>query len=370
MPASDTVLQIVPHMPGSFDGVGDYALNLAAALLARHGITTTFLVAGPTSAASRDGFVVLRGLNTTAIAGLAQQHRHVILHFVNYGYQPRGVPLRRRRFAQHLRRELRGKWVTTFHELYASGPPWSSAFWVRPLQVRIARDLIDLSNVCIVSNRPIEKEIHSYNPTKPVHLLPVMSNFGEPELVLLNPRSPRRWAICGGTALVARSLALFEKFLPQIPASFAPQHLDVVGGRPDQSITKILARLKQDRALAVHHYPEVTVELASEILRRSSFGWIDYFGAGTVWPGMVFKSTAFAALCAHGVIPILSHSEPPLGIDGNGNVLPGPYYLTGNAVAFPSPTDDLAQIGRQFHDWYHIHAHSARAADVYANALQ
>ena len=368
MSASDTVLQIVPHMPGTFDGVGDYALNLAQALLAQHGITTTFLVAGPASAASREGFAIIRGLSPTAVADLAQKHRHVILHFVNYGYQPRGVPLRLRRFAQQLRREIRGKWVTTFHELYASGPPWESAFWVRPLQVRIARDLIDLSDVCIVSNRPIEKEIHAYDPDQPVHLLPVMSNFGEPKLIPFETRSPRRWAICGGTALIARSLVLLEKLLPRIPDSFTPQHLDVVGGRFDESITSSLARLKQKDSLAVHHYPEVTVELASEVLRRSSFGWIDYFGAGTVWPGMVLKSTAFAALCAHGVIPILSHREQSFGVDDD--VLPGPYCLTRDAVAFPAATEDIAQIGRRFYDWYHAHADSARAADVYATALQ
>ena len=195
-----------------------------------------------------------------------------------------------------------------------------------------------------------------------------MSNFGEPELVSFDARSPSRWAICGGTALIARSLALLAKLLPRIPERLTPQHLDVIGGRPDESITSALARLKQDGRLAVHHYPEVTVELASEILRRSSFGWIDYFGAGTVWPGMVFKSTAFAALCAHGVIPILSHCEPPLAVDDD--VLPGPYYLTHNAVAFPSTTDDLAQIGRRFYEWYHAHADSSCAADVYATALQ
>ena len=46
--APNTVLQVVPHLPGTFDGVGDYALNLARALSADHGITTTFLVAGKT----------------------------------------------------------------------------------------------------------------------------------------------------------------------------------------------------------------------------------------------------------------------------------------------------------------------------------
>src|SRR5947208_17091652 len=119
-------------------------------------------------------------------------------------------------------------------------------------------------------------------------------------------RSPRRWAIWGGTALIARSLRLFEQLRPVIPPDFAPDHLDIVGGRTDGEIGAAVDRLKCE--LSVHHNPEVAVDLASEILRQSAFGFLDYFGGGKVWPGMVLKSTAFAALCAHGVVAIVSHS--------------------------------------------------------------
>src|SRR5687768_7569655 len=125
--APDTVLQIVPHLPGTLDGVGDYALNLAKALSADHGITTTFLVAGKTSATSKDGYAVLSGLNHDDSGELARKYDHVILHYVNYGYQARGIPFSLRGFVKRLRAQLRGRWVTTFHELYASGPPWKSA---------------------------------------------------------------------------------------------------------------------------------------------------------------------------------------------------------------------------------------------------
>src|ERR1700730_13985583 len=141
----DRVLQIVPHPPGTFDGVGDYALNLAHALSANHGISTRFLVAGRTSSISKDGFPVTSGLNANLCAALARDHEHVILHYVNYGYQVRGVPFLLRAFVKQLRSQLRGRWVTTFHELYASGPPWKSAFWLRPFQVRIAHNMMDAS---------------------------------------------------------------------------------------------------------------------------------------------------------------------------------------------------------------------------------
>jgi hypothetical protein len=365
--ARNTVLQIVPQLPGTFDGVGDYALNLAKALSSEHGIETTFAVARKTSVTSRDGYAVISGLNRDASAELAQNYEHVILHYANYGYQSRGVPFSLRAFAKQMRSQLRGRWVTTFHELYASGPPWKSAFWLRPLQVGIARDIIDTSTSCIVSNAPIEEAIHAYDARKKVYLAPVMSNFGEPELNGFDAVSPKRWVICGGTALVARSLRLFEQLHPLIPDAFAPEHLDVVGGHEEISINATLDRLRRSRpGLSCHYYPEVSAELASEVLRRSSFGWIDYFGAGTMWPSMVLKSTAFAALCAHGIVPVLSHREGPIAIIGD--ALPGPYYITPEAIHFPAP-EELRETQRKAYAWYHAHADSRHLARVYAEAL-
>jgi hypothetical protein len=359
-----TLLQIVPKTPGSFDGVGDYALNLARAISAEHDLQTTFLVAATTAVTSKDGFDVLSGLNVQASAELAQRHTHVILHYVNYGYQARGVPRSLRAFVEAMRPLLRGRWVTTFHELYASGPPWKSAFWLRPFQVRIAHAMIDASTSCVVSNAAIDEAIHAYDSQKKVYSVPVMSNFGEPELADLALASPKRWAICGGTALIARSLRLFEELRPLIPPEFAPQHLDVVGGREDAAIIASVERLKRD--ISVHQYGEVSVELASEVLRQASFGWLDYFADGKVSPGMILKSTAFAALCAHGVIPILAHREGPISIEGD--ALPGPFYLTSNGAHFPAP-DEVPELRRRHHQWYGAHAHSREAARIYGEAL-
>lgn len=365
--ASKTVLQIVPRLPGTFDGVGDYALNLAKALAADHGIDTTFLVAAKTSVTSKEGYTVISGLDPHAAGALAQKCAHVILHYVNYGYQARGVPFSLRAFAKQLRSQLRGRWVTMFHELYASGPPWKSAFWLRPLQVRIARDLIDASTACLVSNTPIEAAIHAYDARKRVYLMPVLSNFGEPALINFEAASPKRWAICGGTALIARSLARLEQLHHLIPDVFAPEHLDVVGGHEEALTRAALERLSRSRAgFSYEYHPEVKAEVASEILRQSSFGWLDYFGAEKMWPGMILKSGAFAALCAHGIVPILSHREAPIAVGGD--ALPGPYYITPASINFPS-ADQLRETRQHVHAWYHAHAASRQLARVYAEAL-
>lgn len=361
------VVQIVPRLPGSLDGLGDYALNLAKALQAEHNITTRFAVADRTNVKVKDGFEVIAGVDEGSVASLARACDHVILHYVNYGYQARGVPFQLRRFARLLRGEMSGRWVTTFHELYASGPPWKSAFWLRPFQVKIARDLIDISDACFVSNRTIEHEIHAYDPAKKIHLAPVMSNFGEPAIADFSAASPRHWAICGGTALVARSLISLRRTRNAIPTDFAPTQLHVIGGRNEAATRALIAELAADGSgLACGYYPEVSAERASELLRQCSFAWLDYFGRGKVWPEMILKSGVFAACCAHGIVPVLSHQEDPFALDGD--PFPGPFFMTPRALHFPPP-NELRAAREKIYAWYHAHAAARRLAQIYAEAL-
>ena len=359
------VLQIVPHLPGSYDGVGDYALNLAKALSKASNLQTIFLVAQTTDSRSKDGFEVVSGLARDLSS---RSFDKVILHYANYGYQSRGVPFELRRFSEGLRRNLHGRWITTFHELYASGPPWKSAFWMRPWQVKIARDLVDVSDFCFVSNDVIRNAIFRHDSRKRIRLLPVMSNFGEPELADFDGRPKTRWAICGGETLIARSLRSLKAALPGIPLNYFPTKIEIIGGHQGESIREVVQDLQAampDTSFNCH--PEITADGASQILAGCSLGWLDYYGRGKAWPGMLFKSGSFAAYCAHGVIPVLSHEESTLTLEGD--ELPGPYFIAGAKVKLPE-FERLSQTRRQIYDWYHKHASSERAADAYLEALR
>jgi hypothetical protein len=361
------VLQIVPYAPGSLDGVGDNALVLAQRLLADHNLWTRFAVSHQTNVTAKDGFEVISGLDESAVDSLARDFDHVILHYVNYGYQSRGVPFHLRRFARRLRGKLRGRWLTAFHELYASGPPWSSAFWLRPLQVKIARDLIGLSDGCFVSNRTIEEEIRAYDPVKKIYPGPIVSNFGEPEITDFSAASPKNWAICGGTALVAQSLSSFRRLRDAIPPAFAPAQLHVIGGRNETATRELVGDLAGGSSgLSCHYHPEVSAERASELVGQCSFAWLDYFGSGRVWPGMILKSSAFAACCAHGLVPVVSHREDAFALAGD--PFPGPFFMTRGLVQFP-PLEELRTTREKIYAWYHAHASARRLAQTYAEAL-
>ncbi len=98
------LLQIVPRLPGTHDGVGDYALNLAQALARQFKIKTIFAV--PHATAKEAGAFSVRSfdLSAEAAAEIADDCEDVLLHYVNYGYHVRGVPRRLPGFLQTLRR--------------------------------------------------------------------------------------------------------------------------------------------------------------------------------------------------------------------------------------------------------------------------
>src|SRR4051812_11550785 len=352
MPAPDTILQIVPQLPGTFDGVGDYALNLAQALSVDHGITTTFLVAEKTNVNSRDGFNVLSGLTRETPTELAEKCEHVILHYVNYGYQRRGVPFRFLEFLMKLRPQCSGLFLTVFHELYASGPPWQSAFWLQPWQKRIARKISLLSDRRIVSNALVVEQLRHLDPSSTVSLHPVPSNFGEPVLTWeeINRRDPHRWAICGGGALIQRSLDSLLSIRRFIPESSRPHELFVLGGKENDAVRSLIQSVPD---LEIIYRPEISVAHASEILSTCSFGWIDYFRQRAVPTVAILKSTSFSAFCAHGVVPVFPRPGSPIFISDD--YLPDPFFVAKEEVNLPSG-EDVAEISREVYDWYRRNA--------------
>lgn len=340
------ILQIVPRLPGGRDGVGDYAQTLARRLEESHGLVTTFLP-GP----------VLKELLEPPKATA------IILHYVNYGYDPRGVPL----WLPTVLRRLRGraKLLTVFHELYASGSWRQSAFWLQPLQKRIARSIAGLSEVAIVSSEVLREQLTSLTTKSRIIVHPVFSNFGEPGFspAEIAERDPHRWVICGGTELIERSVRSFLQAARGIAAPFAPRELFVVGGTDNASVRQ---QLKTQPGMEAHYHPEIDAAEASRILSTCAFGWVDYFVRPGVPTSAVLKSTAFAACCAHGVIPVFPHRGSVIALSED--ALPGPFFVAPIGQSLPGESE-RPTVAQFIQAWYQRHASSAHLAETVANAL-
>ena len=353
----------MPRAPGPFDGVGDYAVAVARKLHRHFGYETIFVAAKSGDATNIDGFEIRSLGDRNSLRG--GQSDRVILHYVNYGYHERGLPFALLRNLRELRQNSRARFLTVFHELYASGPPWKSSFWLQPLQKRIAKRIAQLSNVCIVSSNVMTAVLKKLEPRATILVHPVLSNFGEPSISTeqIAGRDPQRWIICGGTALVERSLRSFRRILNTVPSEIAPRRLEIIGGDENTAVRSAIVELP----IEVHYQPNIAVSDASEILSDSSFMWLDYFYRSAEPTVLVLKSTAFAAACAHGVIPILPERGTEIFIDNDR--LPGPFFIEPRSSEAIS-LEGRAKIATLYYEWYHRHSSSEILARSIANALR
>jgi len=347
----NTILQIVPKVPGGLDGVGDYALTIARKLRDEFGCNTIFATFRAVTPEKTDGFEVIQLDNL--LTGPRGTYDRVLLLYVNYGFQKRGVPFRLLSILRSLRNQPHGRLVTIFHELYASGPPWTSAFWLRPIQMDLGRQVGRLSDACIVSSDNFRRELRRNVPHAEIALHPIPSGLGEPPLSAdqIARRDPHRWAIFGGTDLAERSLRSFRKIMPRIPDSIAPRALFVLGGEENSATRSLLA----DFAIETDYRPRIAAADASEILETCSFAFLDYFHRPDIETGIILKSSAFASACAHAVITVLPHRGSAIVIDGDR--FPGPFFVEPARAEVPG-AEARANIASDIYNWYQRHVSS------------
>jgi hypothetical protein len=344
------ILQIVPRLPGSLDGVGDYASILSDELRADFNIETKF-VAPPFA---------------SPIPNDAAGWSGIVFHYVNYGYHNRGVPIGLPSTLRQLKQAAAGRFLTIFHELYASGPPWRSAFWLQPTQKSIARAIARLSDICIVSSETMRDLLRKLSPASKIAVHPVISTIGEPVLDATSfvRRNPQRWGIFGGTHLLERSLSSFQHHRRFIPDAFSPRELFVIGGVENNQVRDALARIGDIKS---HYHPSADRTLASEILSTCSFGWLDYFQQADVPADAILKSTSFSSYCAHGVIPVFPEAISAIAIEND--PMPGPFFIREGHVSLPLPAE-RAKVASQIDAWYRRHGSAKNLARGIAAALQ
>jgi hypothetical protein len=286
------VIQIVPGLRDG--GVADHARTLAVGLRER-GIKSRFLVA-----ADGDGDAV--GADTerlpsrTADALVAALHAlgdaPVVLHYSNYGYATRGCPRWLVGGLEAWRRNGGPQLITVFHELFATGRPWESSFWLSPVQRRLAARMSRASTGLVTSLDHYGARLRAWSPDAPVAVLPVFSTTGEaplpsplpernPTLVVFGSEGVRRRAYRLATAeigVACRQLGI-GAILDVGAGDAAPERVGVV---------------------PVSQLGFLPAEQVGALLGRSLAGFAAYPRA------YLGKSTVFASYCAHRLVPVCS----------------------------------------------------------------
>jgi hypothetical protein len=354
------IIQIVPRRTVQPDGIGDYSTLLAQALLERTGGNSRFVVGTPSriEPPRQDRWkthpVVHRTGSALAdqLSALCQTENiaAVVLHVSGYGYQNRGVPiwlLEGMRIWHKTRASCRLYGI--FHELFASGQPWNSSFWLSGAQRYVTRGLWDLCDAGSATTSQSFDQLAAWRPEM-VPLLrttPVFSNVGEPDRVTPSGERPPNMAVFGQRGVESRIYAgdEYEQSASIAKALGITKIIDI--GARTSPVPDHLG------AVPIIAMGQLAPRCVSRHLMSCQFGLINYADIA-----FLEKSGVFAAYAAHGVIPVCigSLDDPPTGLEEGRHLLRWPMKVTPNLDAMQS---SLAQ-------WYSGHS-TGKHADLLAS---
>jgi hypothetical protein len=357
------IISIVPRLPPAIDGVGDYACLLSQYLVNRHDISTKFIACDPLQSAdfapkSVDSIQLPQRSSDSLVTALDLDPDIdiLLLHYVGYGYAKRGCPLWLiPALTKWKRSKSSRRLVTMFHEVYATAQiPWNSQFWTSPIQKKIAKDLIDLSDRVITSNQRFVDRINSLSRKHQDRILisPIFSTIGECSVPLpLSARQP--WLVTFGNAGLRKSI--YTKSLEQLTT--VCQQLGITEiydiGHNSSEIVRSVSQVKVN-AMGVLPVPEI-----SQILSMAQVGFLNY-------PiPYIGKSTIFAAYASHKLFPVFDRHNLGDNLDG---VNFNRHYWS---ILKPGDKIDLnlaQKIANDAYQWYCQHSLSL-TADRVANVL-
>jgi hypothetical protein len=352
---------IVPRLPPSVDGVGDYGLNLAYKMRDNYGAITEFIVGDENWSGNNflDGFAVQQVTNKSALNLLEllpkkQSAPVVLLHYVGYGYARRGCPVWLVTALEKWRKSGNNRrLVTMFHEVYAFGPIWNSQFWTSPLQRNLAARLVRLSDRCLTSKQGYAEIIQKFSQGKhsDIPTLPVFSNVGEPEDLQPLSARPRRLVIFGGAGPRSRVYQQSQLALQRTCQDLEIEEILDIGPKLNLDITPV--NNIPVTCLGIKSAAEI-----SSILSNSLVGFFNYPLA------FLTKSTIFAAYCAHGVLPVGTWYE---GGDTDGLVA-GKHYWLGDQQEQKMNLAEGQIVADNAYNWYAKHNLSAQAR-IFTNCI-
>jgi len=354
------LLQILPRLPPAVCGVGDYALNLASALKRHHQVKTQFLCAGTASPEPAPELPFpserLPSLTASSLSKWLIHHHTefdaVLLHVSIYGYHKRALPFWLDRGLAQAQIGFAGSpLISMFHELYASGPPTSSAFWLRPFQKAVVRRIARRSTHLRTNRAQYADWLSdlSGHPRSSIQVLPVFSNLGEPSAVSnVSSRPPAMamytWGIHDGRTLphaVDAAAALCRRF------NLTTLHL--IGRGSDQ--------IPPLNGINLKPYGYLPASSISEILSQSQMAYCPYN------PEYLGKSTLLSSFAAHGLAIITTGKTPELpdGLRDRLEVLHESFLDT-----TPASILSLDALGTAIRQWYDRHNLIANANDLHS----
>jgi hypothetical protein len=289
------ILQVVPELDAA-GGVAAFAHTLAGAL-EPHGVRAP--VVSPAKNGDEAGAAWVDPLGA-----LMRGTTPVLLHYSNYGYARRGCPSALVRGLERWRANGGPRLVTFFHELYATGLPWQSSFWLYPWQRRLAARMSRTSDGVLTSLPLYAERLRGWSPGATVTALPVFSTLGESAAPLSVAERRPALVVLGSPGLRRRAYQSTASELAAACAALAVEEIVDVG-RGEVAPPQV-------GGVSVRRAGFLGAGDAAALLAAARAGFLCYPSA------FLGKSTVFAAYCAHGMVPVVgwprerpAAGEPP-----------------------------------------------------------
>jgi hypothetical protein len=293
------LIQIVPRLTPGRCGVSDHATMLAHELEFRFGVKTTFVLLN-SGEASDLSFPVVRcvipELFDVCASMIEGQLGTILVHMSGYGYCPNGAPVHLAETLARMRASGLFRIAVYFHELFATGAPWKSAFWYSRRQKSVMRTIANLSELVLTNTSYhaawLQQQL-ARRKAASIRLLPVFSTVGEARRNTDMKLRAQAMAVFGLPASRRKSYEELSYLGAMLHGLGIERILDV--GRdcdPPQNIDGV-------RVQSVGELPAPEI---ADLLSKSTFGFMSH-------PAFCLaKSSIFAAYCAQGLIPVLAKS--------------------------------------------------------------
>jgi hypothetical protein len=351
-PTNRLLIQVVAQLKPERCGVSDHAILLAQELEAAFRIGTAFVVLNSTEPCNSPFprvYCAPCQLLEACISLSKGQPGALLVHYSGYGYSRDGAPLILAEALERVRKSQQFRIGTYFHELYATGMPWKSAFWYTRRQKQVIRRLAHASDL-IATNATfhldwLEREaILGGNPA--VRLLPMFSNVGESlETPLLRTRRPA--LVVFGLADTRRKAYDLLSSLGELLHTLGVEEIVDVG--PEFSASSELNGIPV-RRMGVLPMPDL-----ANLLSQSKFGFVKHESF------CLAKSGVFAGLCALGVIPVIAES-----FSGEVDGLKDGVQLVSPSTAAAAMAGGLERCSAAAWHWYsghRLHVHAAEYSE-------
>ena len=340
------IVHIVPSLDPS-EAVGNYAILLAKALHVQTQIPNRMVLARSSDTNCGFPVMVLSPHTPEAVAAAltdeCDSNGVVIAHLSHYGFATRGTPFWLLRGVERwISLRPPGRLIVVFHELYALGPPWSSSFWLSPLQKWITRRFLEICDFAVTTTERYETALLNWRPNAALRRLPVFSLVGEPAFVLPAADRASVAVVFGSTGVEDRLYGRMASTLVEIITKLNIERIIDIGPR----LRAVPAMIGQ---VPVEVLGALPADCISKILQDARYGLIAYPS------DMLEKSTIFAAYAAHGVIPLLLW--PNTRVPDKEAL-----FLCNEAIRSLSPGESLILQAR-LTAWYRAHstAHQIKA---------